>query len=89
MGDRLQVHRTSVTNIIDGLEAQRLRAPRAARARPPRDARGDHRRAAATVAEEATRTLNAERFGTAPLGDEEAQKLFDLLLPMRVEAGDF
>ena len=47
------------------------------------------RRAAARSPRRPTRTLNAERFGTAPLGDEEAQKLFDLLLPMRVEAGDF
>ena len=42
MGDRLQVHRTSVTNIIDGLERSGLRHARAARARPAHDAGGDH-----------------------------------------------
>ena len=42
MGDRLQVHRTSVTNIIDGLERSGFVTARAARARPAHDAGGDH-----------------------------------------------
>ena len=88
MGDRLQVHRASVTNVIDRLEAQGL----VRRLQHEHDRRAvlaeitDRGRA---VAEEATRTLNAERFGTAPLDDAAAQQLFELLLPMRVEAGDF
>ena len=88
MGDRLQVHRASVTNVIDRLEAQGL-VRRLQHERDRRAVLAEITRRGREVAEEATRTLNAERFGTAPLGDEEAQKLFDLLLPMRVEAGDF
>ena len=88
MGDRLQVHRASVTNVIDRLEAQGL-VRRLQHERDRRAVLAEITSRGRTVAEEATRTLNAERFGTAPLGDEEAQKLFDLLLPMRVEAGDF
>ncbi len=88
MGDRLQVHRASVTNVIDRLEAQGL-VRRLQHERDRRAVLAEITPRGRTVAEEATKTLNAERFGTAPLGDAEAQKLFDLLLPMRVEAGDF
>ena len=43
IGERLQVHRTSVTNTIDGLEQARARPARPARVRPPRGPRRDHR----------------------------------------------
>ena len=42
MGDRLQVHRTSVTNLMDGLEREGLAAALAAPDRPPHDAGDDH-----------------------------------------------
>jgi DNA-binding MarR family transcriptional regulator len=41
------------------------------------------------VAREATARLNADRFGTAPLGDDELRDVFRLLRAMRVGAGDF
>jgi DNA-binding MarR family transcriptional regulator len=88
MGDRLQVHRASVTNVIDRLEAQGL-VRRLQHERDRRAVLAEITPRGRTVAEEATKSLNAERFGTAPLDDAEAQQLFDLLLPMRVEAGDF
>ncbi len=66
MGDRLQVHRTSVTNIIDGLE----RSGFVTRERHERDRRT--MLAAITpkgreAAEAATPVLNEMRFGTGPL----------------------
>jgi DNA-binding MarR family transcriptional regulator len=88
MGDRLQVHRASVTNVIDRLEAQGL-VRRVGHERDRRAVLAEITPRGRRVAEEATRVLNAERFGTAPLGDDDARALFELLLPIRVEAGDF
>jgi DNA-binding MarR family transcriptional regulator len=88
MGERLQVHRTSVTNTIDGLErlgyVERLpheqdRRTTLARITP----RGRE------VAELATRALNEERFGTAPLSVEELESLSETLRRVRVDAADF
>src|SRR5580693_5873138 len=74
IGERLQVHATSVTNVIDRLEAAGLvrREPN------PRDGRGtlavitDEGRA---VARAATVELNQARFGLAALGKDENQQL--------------
>jgi DNA-binding MarR family transcriptional regulator len=41
------------------------------------------------AAEEATRRLTAERFGTQPLSDRRCQELFRVLEPFRRQAGDF
>lgn len=88
MGDRLQVHRTSVTNTIDGLErlgyVERLpheqdRRTTLARITPK----------GREVAEKATESLNAERFGTAPLELEPLESLSDTLRRVRIDAGDF
>jgi DNA-binding MarR family transcriptional regulator len=88
MGERLQVHRTSVTNIVDGLERLGL-----ARREPH-----EHDRrtilAAVTergreVAEAATAVLNRERFGVEPLAGEELEGLFDVLRRVRLGADDF
>ena len=88
IGTRLQVHPTSVTNLIDGLEklgyVERIPHP-------------DDRRttlAAITsrgrdVASAATRTLNESRFGTEPLRPGELRSLTDVLTRARREAGDF
>lgn len=88
IGERLQVHATSVTNVIDRLEAAGLvrREPN------PRDGRGtlavitDEGR---DVAEKATATLNAARFGLTALPDDDLAALFTILRRLRVEAGDF
>lgn len=88
IGARLQVHPTSVTNVIDGLEAlgyvRRERHP------------SDRRTTLATitergraVAEAATADLHAIRFGTAPLRSGELNQITELLDRIRLEAGDF
>lgn len=88
IGERLQVHATSVTNVIDRLEAAGLvrREPN------PKDGRGvlavitdDGRR----VAAEATEILNQQRFGLSALGITELGSVFSVLRGLRFEAGDF
>ena len=88
IGERLQVHATSVTNVIDRLEAAGLvrREPN------PRDGRGtlavltpDGR----AVARKATGDLNSARFGMGALDGGELGQVFDLLRRLREEAGDY
>ena len=88
IGERLQVHATSVTNVIDRLEAAALvrREPN------PRDGRGTL--AVLTprgreVAEAATERLNAARFGLDGLDVSDLDGLFSTLRRLRVGAGDF
>jgi DNA-binding MarR family transcriptional regulator len=88
MGARLQVHPTSVTSLIDGLERSGLleRAPH------PTDRRTTLATLTArgrTAAAAATATLNEMRFGTAPLSDAELASLTDVLERYRRGAGDF
>jgi DNA-binding MarR family transcriptional regulator len=88
MGERLQLHPTSVTNIVDRLEADQLvrRAPH------PSDRRatlvaiteaGEARRS------EATKALTNIDFGLVGLTESQADKLTDLLEQVRRAAGDF
>jgi DNA-binding MarR family transcriptional regulator len=74
MGDRLQVHRTSVTNLMDGLEREGL-AERSPRGRE--------------VANKATRVLNQAEFGTAPMPQRDLDLISEKLTSLRVGAGDF
>jgi DNA-binding MarR family transcriptional regulator len=88
MGGRLQVHPTSVTNIVDGLEGLGF----VRRTQHERDRRTTL--ACITVegreaAEAATAALNAARFGTAPLRKGELEEIFDVLRPLRENADDF
>jgi DNA-binding MarR family transcriptional regulator len=88
IGERLQVHATSVTNVIDRLEAAGLvrREPN------PRDGRGtlavitDEGR---EVANKATVEFNNSRFGLSALGSQDLQWLFEILRRLRLEAQDF
>jgi DNA-binding MarR family transcriptional regulator len=88
IGERLQVHRTSITNTIDGLERFGLvrRVPHESDRRAvlaeilPKGRR---------VAEQATETLNDARFATEPLSEEELGDLSRVLKLLRVAAGDF
>ena len=82
IGERLQVHATSVTNVVDRLEAAGLvrREPN------PRDGRGtlavlteDGR----AVAAKATADLNAARFGLGALDGEELTQVFTVLRRLR------
>jgi DNA-binding MarR family transcriptional regulator len=88
MGGRLQVHPTSVTNIVDGLE--RLGFVRRERHQSDRRTTlaaitADGRR----VAEESTASLNSADFATAPLGNAALRTIFDVLSPLRQAADDF
>jgi DNA-binding MarR family transcriptional regulator len=88
MGARLQVHPTSVTNIIDGLE----RLEYVQRRRHERDRRTTM--ASITVegreaAEAATVALNQARFGTAPLRKGELEQISDVLRRLREHEDEF
>jgi DNA-binding MarR family transcriptional regulator len=88
MGDRLQVHRTSVTNIIDGLERSGF-VTREPHERDRRTtlaaitARG--REVAATV----TPILNELRFGTEPLGREDLDAVTTIFERLRADSDGF
>jgi DNA-binding MarR family transcriptional regulator len=88
MGQRLQLHPTSVTNIVDRLEADGLvkRIPH------PTDRRttlveitdeGRTRRAGATAA------VNQVEFGLRGLSDKQTATLTELLAKVRKASGDF
>ena len=88
IGARLQVHPTSVTNLIDGLEklgfVERTPHPRDRRTTLAAiTARGRETAASATEA------LHAIRFGTGPLRNAELETLTGLLRQARLAAGDF
>lgn len=88
MGARLQVHPTSVTNLIDGLE----KLGYVERTPHPTDRRTTL--ASITVrgrevASEATEALHAIRFGTPPLGKGELESVTQVLGQWRLTAGDF
>jgi len=88
IGGRLQVHPTSVTNLIDGLERSGFvrREPHESDRRATLAAITEEGR---TVAEEATTTLNEARFGTEPLARAELETLWDVLRPLRASADEF
>src|SRR6476646_3245105 len=88
IGERLQGHATSVTNVIDRLESAGLvrREPN------PRDGRGtlavitEEGRA---VAANATADLNAARFGMSALDSDRMKQVFTVLRALREDAGDY
>jgi DNA-binding MarR family transcriptional regulator len=88
IGERLQVHATSVTNVIDRLEGAGL----VTRQPNPRDGRGtlacltDR---GAHITREATEALNATLFGMGSLDRESLSALFVMLRTLRADAGDF
>jgi DNA-binding MarR family transcriptional regulator len=88
MGERLQVHRTSVTNLVDGLERLGL-AVRSPHERDRRTTLATITERGREVAEEATEVLNENRFGTAPLERDELLALHDVLRRLRAGADDF
>ena len=88
IGDRLQVHPTSVTNAVDRLERDGL-ARRAA-------SDGDRRTVLAAITPEgrrvvvaAARALAEADFGLPGLAARDREKIHDALLPLRRGAGDF
>ncbi|WP_233243836.1 MarR family winged helix-turn-helix transcriptional regulator [Paraconexibacter algicola] len=88
IGERLQVHRSSVTNAVDKLAGDGLveRVPH------PTDGRTTLIRitdAGRDVATRATEVLNAEDFAVGALSVEEREALTRVLTTLRADAGDF
>ncbi|MGH3417315.1 MAG: MarR family winged helix-turn-helix transcriptional regulator [Actinocrinis sp.] len=88
IGERLQVHPTSVTNIVDRLTRSGL-----VRRKPnPRDGRGvlaEITPEGRVVVEKATADLMAAQFGLAALDTGQHRSLFTVLRELRHSAGDF
>jgi DNA-binding MarR family transcriptional regulator len=88
MGERLQVHPTSITSIMRRLEAAGLvnRLPH------PDDGRAvlaEITPAGRELVERATRDLVDNDFGLGVLEESELRQLSELLRPVRAAAGDF
>ena len=88
IGERLQVHRTSVTNTIDGLEKLGL-VRRIPHETDRRAVLAEIRPKGRRVAEEATAKLNEAAFATEPLDEATLAQLAEILRALRVGAGDF
>jgi DNA-binding MarR family transcriptional regulator len=88
IGERLQVHRTSVTNTIDGLEKVGL-VRRVPHESDRRAVLAEILPAGRRVAEEATVVLNEADFATEPLSGADLEDLSRVLRTLRVAAGDF
>jgi DNA-binding MarR family transcriptional regulator len=88
MGERLQVHPTSITSIIDRLE----RAGLVVRRRHPEDGRAvlaEITDAGRAVVEAATADLVEAKFALGSVPEEDLRSLSALLKPVRQQAGDF
>jgi DNA-binding MarR family transcriptional regulator len=88
MGERLQVHPTSVTSIVRRLEAAGLveRRPH------PDDGRAVLAEITPTgraLVERATKDLVAADFGLEALDEGQLRELSEVLRPVRAAAGDF
>jgi DNA-binding MarR family transcriptional regulator len=88
MGTRLQVHPTSVTNLVDSLERAGLacRQPHASDRRMTLATITD---AGREVGEAATKILNNSHFGMDPLPPQALDTIIRTLAIMRERAGDF
>ena len=88
ISDRLQVHRASVTNVIDKLVdsgyVERLTHQHDRRTILARITPGG-----TAAARQATEWLNRARFGMAPLDAAACEELYAALTPLRSGAGDF
>ena len=88
IGERLQVHRTSVTNIVDKLEADGL-VRRVPHAEDRRAKLAEITPAGRETAARATAKLNAAAFGIDALGNDDQETVTALLRGLRIDAGDF
>jgi DNA-binding MarR family transcriptional regulator len=88
MSARLQVHPTSVTSLIDGLEKARY-ADRAPHPHDRRTTLATITNSGREVAAAATEALNNARFGTKPLLRSELESMTGILQRLRLGAGDF
>lgn len=85
IGDRLQVHRTSVTNLIDGLERSGY-VSRVAHESDRRTTLAAITPKGREVAEVATEQLNAARFGFESLDADDLETIYQLLQGFRDDA---
>jgi len=88
ISDRLQVHRASVTNVVDKLVGSGY----VERVRDAQDRRAVLALITAEgrlVAGKATKLLNAARFGMEPLDAAACDGLYSALTPLRAGAGDY
>ena len=88
IGERLQVHATSVTNVIDRLEGAGL----VSREPNPRDGRGTLAvitEAGREVARKVTEAFNSARFGMSALAVDDLTLIFTVLRRLRRDADDF
>jgi DNA-binding MarR family transcriptional regulator len=88
IGERLQVHATSVTNIIDRLETDGL-VRRIAHPSDRRTTLAEITPAGRRTAERATRVLNDAGFFMTVLSSSELDRLTSTITKLRSEAGDF
>jgi len=88
IGARLQVHPTSVTNTIDGLEKLGL-VSREAHDRDRRMTLASITAAGRATAQAATAVLNAAHFASAPLEPAQLKALAAILRQVRLHEGDF
>jgi DNA-binding MarR family transcriptional regulator len=88
MGRRLMIHPTSVTNIVDRLEAEDLvrRVPHPTDGRTTLVEITDEGR---RLAKRATRAVNEVTFGLDSLDRNDQQQLVRILRKLRVGVGDF
>lgn len=88
MGQRLMIHPTSVTNIVDRLEAQDLvrRVPHPTDGRTTLVEITDEGR---RLAKRATRAVNDVAFGLESLDKDDRQQLVQILRKLRIGVGDF
>jgi DNA-binding MarR family transcriptional regulator len=88
MGERLQVHPTSVTSIVQRLEAAGLidRQPHPDDGRAVLAVITDKGR---SLVERATKDLVAADFGLEALDEAALRELSEILRPVRAAAGDF
>jgi DNA-binding MarR family transcriptional regulator len=87
IGDRLQVHRTSVTNLIDGLERSGY-VRRIAHESDRRTTLAEITPRGREVVATATKLLNDDRFGTDSLEADELERIYELLRGFRERADE-
>jgi DNA-binding MarR family transcriptional regulator len=88
IGERLQVHATSVTPLVKRLEAKGL----ITRTRHPEDGRAvlaEITPAGRALTEQASKVITDARFGLGSLEEDECRELTELLTRPRAAAGDF
>jgi DNA-binding MarR family transcriptional regulator len=88
MGERLQVHRTSMTHMADRLEESGL-VTRLSHAQDRRSTLIAITPAGRELAQRATQLLNDAGFAMDPLGDDELETISRMLSAIRRHEGDF